>query len=172
MNETAKYSFAEAMNIVGNGGMVNRDDFPENWYIMLDEDNTLAQFKDSGDGELVFIGEYAVDLEDIKHQGWYLKTLPQPKDTRTEDEIEFDEELLSIKESLETMKQLGSVDGKRFSLYYILQKAIDEYEHQSKDNKKDDILINVQSPFNNKINRQQLCEDIIKQLGYKFGNVL
>lgn len=167
MNEITKYSFAEAMNMVGNGGLVNRDDFPEDWYIMLDEDNSLARFKDLGDGELIFIEEYIVDLEDIKHQGWYLRTLPQPKDTRTDDEIEFDEELLAIKESLETIKQLGSVDGKRFGLYYVLQKAIDEFEHQPKEYKLEKVLLDENSPFQNgafTINIDKLQDDIIKKL--------
>lgn len=100
------YSFAEAMNMVGNGGFVNREDHPENWYISLNEENNILSLYVEQDGDLFFEEDYAPDLDDIKAQDWYLREKPQPKDKRTPDEIAFDEELLSVKDSLEAMKEL------------------------------------------------------------------
>lgn len=131
-----QYSFAEAMNIVGNGGIVNREDHPQDWYIMLCKENDmLSRYVDNGDGVLVFEEEYAPDLEDIKAQDWYLREKPQPKDTRTEDEIQFDEEVLSIMDSLDTMGELV-VDQKRSKFYFALQDALKKLEQEPKNEKK------------------------------------
>lgn len=131
-----QYSFAEAMNIVGNGGIVNREDHPQDWYIMLCEENDmLSRYVDNGDGMLVFEEEYAPDLEDIKAQDWYLREKPQPKDTRTEDEIQFDEEMLSIMDSLDVMGELV-VDQKRSKFYFALQDALKKLEQEPKNEKK------------------------------------
>lgn len=125
MNNTL-YSFAEAMNIVGNGGCVNRTIFEDEYCLMLDKNTeSVAVFVEIENGKIEYVDEYVPTIDDIKAQDWYLREKPQPKDTRTNDEIEFDEEVLAIKESLETMGRLSGVDGARFSFYYKVRQALE-----------------------------------------------
>ena len=42
--ERKYYSFAEAMNIVGNGGFVGRETYPDDEFIGLDEEGDVAIF--------------------------------------------------------------------------------------------------------------------------------
>lgn len=129
-----RYSFAEAMNIVGNGGLVGREALPEAWYIGLNkEDDIVSLYEINDDNELDYIEVYAPDLEDIKAQDWYLRETPKKKDTRNEQQISFDEELLSIMDSLEEMNELaitGQLDPNRLQLFYDLGKLVAQYEAQ------------------------------------------
>lgn len=129
-----RYSFAEAMNIVGNGGLVGRETLPEAWYIGLNkEDDIVSLYEINDDNELDYIEVYAPDLEDIKAQDWYLRETPKKKDTRNEQQISFDEELLSIVDSLEEMNELaktGQLDHVRLQFLYDFGKAITQYKAQ------------------------------------------
>lgn len=118
--ERKYYSFAEAMNIVGNGGFVGRETYPDDEFIGLDEEGDVAIFSCQGDDFYDF-EVFVPTVEDIKAEDWYLKD--KPKDNRTEDEITFDEEMLSIKESLEVMGELV-VDKERYAMYHKLMDAI------------------------------------------------
>lgn len=130
-----RYSFAEAMNIVGNGGLVGREALPETWYIGLNkEDDVVSLYEINNDNELDYIEVYAPDLEDIKAQDWYLRETPKKKDKRNEQQISFDEELLSIVDSLEEMNELaksGQLDNSRLHLLHDLGKAIAQYESRN-----------------------------------------
>lgn len=121
--ERKYYSFAEAMNIVGNGGFVGRETYPDDELIGLDEEGDVAIFSCQGDDFYDF-EVFVPTVEDIKAEDWYLKD--KPKDNRTEDEITFDEELLSIQDSLEAMGELV-VDKERYAMYHKLMDAMGGY---------------------------------------------
>lgn len=121
--ERKYYSFAEAMNIVGNGGFVGRETYVDDEFIGLDEEGNVAIFTEQGNKFLDF-EVFVPTVEDIKAEDWYLKD--RAKDSRTEDEITFDEELLSIQDSLEAMGELV-VDKERYAMYHKLMDAMGGY---------------------------------------------
>lgn len=119
--ERKYYSFAEAMNIVGNGGFVGRETYVDDEFIGLDEEGNVAIFIMEQNNKFLDFEVFVPTVEDIKAEDWYLKD--RAKDSRTEDEITFDEELLSIQDSLEAMGELV-VDKERYAMYHKLMDAI------------------------------------------------
>ena len=63
--ERKYYSFAEAMNIVGNGGFVGRETYPDDEFIGLDEEGDVAIFSCQGDDFYDF-EVFVPTVEDIK----------------------------------------------------------------------------------------------------------
>ncbi len=122
-------SYAEAMNIVGNGGATNREGYHDELYIKLDCTGVVTTFKEV-DGALEHIEDFVATIDDIKAQDWYLRELPQPKDTRTHEEVDFDEEMLSIMESLDTMLELENIDDNRKNLLFELIELVSEYGYE------------------------------------------
>lgn len=122
-------SYAEAMNIVGNGGATNREGYHDELYIKLDCTGAVTTFKEV-DGALEPIEDFVATIYDIKAQDWYLRELPQPKDTRTHEEVDFDEEMLSIMESLDTMLELENIDDNRKNLLFELIELVSEYGYE------------------------------------------
>lgn len=130
-------SYAEAMNIVGNGGAMNREEYHDDLYIKLDCTGVVTTFKEK-DGALEPIVDFVATIDDIKAQDWYLRELPQPKDTRTHEEIEFDEEMLSIMESLDTMLELENIDDNRKNLLFELIDLVSEYGYEFEDEEEEE----------------------------------
>jgi len=122
--ERKYYSFAEAMNIVGNGGFVGRETYVDDEFIGLDEEGNVAIFIMEQNNKFLDFEVFVPTVEDIKAEDWYLKD--RAKDSRTEDEITFDEELLSIQDSLEAMGELV-VDKERYAMYHKLMDAMGGY---------------------------------------------
>lgn len=130
-------SYAEAMNIVGNGGATNREEYHDELYIKLDCTGVVTTFKEI-DGTLEPIEDFVATIDDIKAQDWYLRELPQPKDTRTHEEIEFDEEMLSIMESLDTMLELENIDDNRKNLLFELIDLVSDYGYEFEDEEEEE----------------------------------
>lgn len=122
--ERKYYSFAEAMSIVGNGGFVGRETYVDDEFIGLDEEGNVAIFIMEQNNKFYDFEVFVPTVEDIKAEDWYLKD--RAKDSRTEDEITFDEELLSIQDSLEAMGELV-VDKERYAMYHKLMDAMGGY---------------------------------------------
>ncbi len=116
--ERKYYTFAEAMNIVGNGGFVSRRDYSDKMCIGLHDDELVTEFSLHGE-EPTFVDHFTPSMEEIKAEDWYLREDVKPRVIRTTDEIRFDEELLEIKKALEAMSDL-SVDRRRCLIYCAL----------------------------------------------------
>lgn len=148
--ERKYYSFAEAMNIVGNGGFVGRETYPDDEFIGLDEEGNVAIFTEQGNKFYDF-EVFVPTVEDIKAEDWYLKD--RAKDSRTEDEITFDEELLSIQDSLEAMGELV-VDKERYTMYHKLMDAMGDYAMISEEP-------TVGSMFEGNVEALELLKDLL-----------
>ena len=120
--ERKYYTFAEAMNIVGNGGFVSRENYSGKMCIGLDKDEVVCVLS-LNDEKPKIVDRFAPTMEEIKAEDWYIREDIQRKPVRTDDEISFDEELAEIKKALEAMGEL-EVDRRRFSIYYALMSAL------------------------------------------------
>lgn len=149
--ERKYYSFAEAMNIVGNGGFVGRETYVDDEFIGLDEEGNVAIFIMEQNNKFLDFEVFVPTVEDIKAEDWYLKD--RAKDSRTEDEITFDEELLSIQDSLEAMGELV-VDKERYAMYHKLMDAMGGYAMISEEP-------TVDSMFEGDIETLELLKDML-----------
>lgn len=141
------FDFGTAMNIVGNNGCVSRLGFCSNEFLKIDEDGILSVFAyDCEQEKENFIIEYTADVEDIKAQDWFLFNIEE-LDFRTEDEVDFDELVLELRETVSEMCELGNVSMKRADLFFDLQNALNKFD-MKRSPKTEEVKYNLEDAFN------------------------
>ena len=125
------FDFASAMHVVSNGGMVSRECWDGNFVIKSDEIGNVCYF-DIQDGELIVDELFVPDIYIIKANDWCLvdeSIIARSKlDKRTEDEIQFDELMVELREIIVEMLELHNIDEERANIVESLATLIENEE--------------------------------------------